>query len=159
MTTRMHAEPEALASRADADALCARLSATTLDLLSLLERETEMLRRAQAQEIAGLVTHKTMLSTQLARDTQVLRDNLAFLRASAPEKLESLREEHRAFSRALDVNGQALAAMKSVSEQLLKAIARQAEEGRAGPDTYGKGAAYAASRAGRPAAISVNRSL
>lgn len=159
MTIPTQADAAPIATSDDAHALCARLSGTTLDLLDVLERETDMLRRAKHQEIAALTTRKTMLSTQLARDTQRLRDNIVFLRTNAPDRLEALRDQHRVFSRALDVNGQALAAMRSVSEQLLKTIARQADDGRAGPDIYGKGAAYGARRDARPAAISVNTAL
>lgn len=159
MTIPTQADAAPIATSEDADALCARLSGITLELLDVLERETDMLRRAKHQEIAALTARKTMLSTQLARDTQRLRDNIVFLRTNAPDRLEALRDQHRVFSRALDVNGQALAAMRSVSEQLLKTIARQADDGRAGPETYGSGAAYGAPRTARPAAISVNRAL
>lgn len=151
--------PSRIETAEDAERLCTSLLGTAAELIAVLDRETDLLRAGRPQEIVALHAHKSALSAALARDMGALRSHADFIRMAAPSRLEELRRQHNDLQRSLQANHDALAAMKSVSESLLRVIAAKAGERRAGPETYGADAVRPETRACAPAAISVDRRL
>jgi hypothetical protein len=148
-----------LGSQHEAEELCARLLQTTAELISVLDRETVVLRKGETQEMNALVARKTALSTALMRDMTVLNANASFISRVVPEQLAALKDQHQQFQRSLKVNHDALGAVKAITENLMRTIANAAGANKAAPDTYGRSATLSADSGNRTAALSVNRSL
>jgi hypothetical protein len=142
-----------------AERLCSRIAEAVSELVGLLDRETGLLRAGKPQDIVALHARKAALGNTLALDMDALRQDAEFVRMAVPGQIEALRAQQAAFERSLLANQEALAAMKAVSEALLRTIAGKAAERRAGPETYGKDAAIGVAPPLRPAAISVDRTL
>ncbi len=162
-STMIQSTPQSSAPRVDtpeaAERLCTRVMEMVAEMVALLDRETGLLRAGKPQDIVSLHARKSALGAALALDMDALRQDAEFVRMAVPERLEVLREQQAIFEKSLLANHDALTAMKSVSESLLRTIASKAGERRGGPATYGKNAAMAASHAGGPAPISLDRSL
>lgn len=142
-----------------AEALCACLMKTAGELIDLLDQETAVLRRGGMTELAGLQMRKAALNATLMRDVARFRGDLVYLRAAVPGRLAELKSRFQSFERTLETNQAALAAMRSISDSLLKAIAAKSASAQAGPEVYGKNAAAACAQPRRPTAISIDRSL
>lgn len=157
------AEPDRPEQRVEnedaAEALCSRLMKTTAELIDLLDQETALLRRGGISELAALHMRKAALNATLMRDIARFRGDLVYLRATAPGRLAELKSRFQSFERTLETNQAALAAMRSISDSLLKAIAAKSASAQAGPEVYGKNAAAASTQPRRPTAISIDRTL
>jgi len=153
----------ALSDPAQAREICSRVLETTASLISLLDHETQCLRRGDMEEIKSLTARKNALGVAMMKDMAFLNANAQQLVELVPEQMSILKDQHEKFSRSLQVNHEALGAVKAVSENLMRTISAAAAIGRAGPETYGANAlpgTYGTLAAnGRPAAMSVNRSL
>ena len=142
-----------------AEDICTRVLQTTAELISVLERETEYLRKGDTQEFNSLIARKTSLSTYMMKDMTTLNANASYISRVVPEQIEILKDQHAQFQRSLRINHEALGAVKAISENLLRTISNAAGSTRTGPETYGQSAAMASAGAARPTALSVNRSL
>ncbi len=157
--TGMIDAPSHLEHPQQAEDLCTRILQTSAELICELERETELLRKGETQQIASLAARKTSLSTTLMRDMTVLNANAKYISTVVPDQIEVLRDQHAQFRRSLQINQDALGAVKAISENLLRTISQAAGTTRQGPETYGQTASMASTATSRPTAISVNRSL
>lgn len=151
--------PQRLETSEGAEILCKTLFETTADLISLLERETSLLRKAKTEDITVLQVRKQALSVTLTKSMGVLRDNAEYIKMAAPGHIDQLKDQQRQFQKSLEANHDALSAMKAVSEQLIHTIAAKAGEKRSGPDTYGKDAGLSNAQKVGAGAISIDTTL
>lgn len=142
-----------------ATALCDRLMQSTGDLVTLLERETGLLRRGKPHEITALQARKSALGALLTRDMALFRRDAAFIRTAVPERLHAIKEQHLQLQNSLTANQDALSAMKAISESMLHTIAAKLDESISGPEIYGKNAGMIGKPAGRTSAISFDETL
>lgn len=159
MTGKPTEEIKRLETPQDAEALCTNLMEATGELISVLERETALVRKAQYQDLSALHLKKQSLSTILTRNMELLRENADYIKKSAPNQVAQLKEQQRQFQKSLDSNHDALKAVTAVSEQLIQTIASAVGERRGGPQTYGKNAGVSTPKPNQPAAISVDTRL
>lgn len=157
--TQMIDAPICLEHPQQAEDLCTRVLQTSAELIGVLERETDLLRKGDTQEINSLIARKTSLSTTMMRDMTTLNANASYISEVVPEQIAVLKDQHTQFQRSLRINQDALGAVKAISENLLRTISNAAGATRQGPDTYGRTAAMATATPVRPTAVSVNRSL
>lgn len=155
----MTTTPVAFEHPQQAEDLCTRVLQTTAELISVLERETEQLRKGDTQEFHSIIARKTSLSTTMMRDMTTLNANASYISQVVPEQIAILKDQHALFQRSLRINQDALGAVKAISENLLRTISNAAGSSRQGPETYGRSASMAAANTARPTALSVNRSL
>ena len=156
---QMNQGPLTLEHPQQAEDLCTRVLQTVTELICVLERETEQLRKGDTQEFNSLIARKTSLSTTMMRDMTTLNANATYISQVVPEQIELLKDQHTLFQRSLRINQDALGAVKAISENLLRTISQAAGSTRTGPETYGQSAGMATATTARPTAISVNRSL
>ncbi len=157
--TQMTQAPVRLEHPQQAEDLCSRVLQTSAELIGVLERETELLRKGDTQEINGLIARKTSLSTAMMRDMTTLNANASYISKVVPGQIDTLKDQHAQFQRSLRINQDALGAVKAISENLLRTISNAAGSLKKGPDTYGQMGAMTTASGSRPAAVSVNRSL
>jgi hypothetical protein len=157
--TQMIDAPIFLEHPQQAEDLCTRVLQTSAELIGVLERETDLLRKGDTQEINSLIARKTSLSTTMMRDMTTLNANASYISEVVPEQIVILKDQHTQFQRSLRINHDALGAVKAISENLLRTISNAAGATRQGPETYGRTAAMATATPARPIAVSVNRSL
>ncbi|MCF6199949.1 MAG: hypothetical protein L3J67_11260 [Hyphomicrobiaceae bacterium] len=157
--TQMIEAPLNLEHPQQAEDLCNRVLQTSAELIGVLERETEHLRKGDTQSINSLIARKTSLSTTMMKDMTTVNANASYISEVVPQQIELLKDQHAQFQRSLRVNQDALGAVKAISENLLRTISNAAGSTRSGPETYGRSAAMATNAAARPTAVSVNRTL
>ena len=126
----------------DAETLCSRLIDTTADLISVLERETHMVRNAVSSDFSALSARKQALSITLMQDMETLKENSDYIKSTTPEQITILQEQQSQFHRSLEINHSALTAMKAVSEELLHTIATKVAKKKAGPELYNQNAGF-----------------
>lgn len=143
----------------DALSLCDRLMETTADLISVLERETGLLRKAKVQDLTALHVRKQSLSTALHRDLSLLRENSEFVKMAANDKIQDLKAQQIHFHKSLATNQNALTAVQAVSEHLLQTIATKVHKPRSGPEVYGRDAGVTTGDNRRSTAIAVDTTL
>ncbi|MGI9381596.1 MAG: hypothetical protein ACR2PO_00455 [Methyloligellaceae bacterium] len=159
MQTEPQDTPDRIETPEGAEALCARVLGTISDLVGVLDRETDLLRRNKPQEITALHVRKSALSTAMTHDMALLKRDADYIKMAAPDHIEAIKERQSLFQKSLAANYDALAAMRAVSESLLRTIADTVSARRSGPEVYGKGAEVSGMTPKRPAAISVDTTL
>jgi len=153
------AEIPRIETEAAAKALCGRLMETTADLVTLLDRETALLKKGKPGDIGALHVRKAALNALLTRDTAVFRRDADYITMAAPDEINAIKTQHSQLEKSLEANQDALVAMKAVSESLLHTIAAKVTSRVAGPEVYGSNAGVSVGKPARPAAISVNTVL
>jgi hypothetical protein len=141
-----------------AQELCSRLLRTAAELISVLDRETSLLRKGDANELTSLIARKTALGSTMMKDMSAINAHAAYIGRVVPEQIEALKDQHAQFKRSLRINHEALGAVKAISETLMRTIAGAAGSAKAGPETYGHTAVMRSDRPAVPAALSINRS-
>ena len=144
-----HAEPRRIPAETLAPVeLVDRLLGLTSDLAAVIRKETELLRdRAQA-EIAALQPEKARLANEYAMDVLAVRGHRNLLDRAPAERVSRLKASMAELDKALVLNGEALAAAKSVSEGLIRMVANAMSERTAPSLGYGPNAAASARRSG-----------
>lgn len=146
-------------SSSEATALCDRLMEYTGEMITVLERETALLRNGKVNDIAAISARKTALSMTLTQDMSVFRREAEFIRSALPERIEMIREQHLSLQKSLTANHDALAAIKAVSESMLHSVAAKIGEQTAGPSVYGKDASMRGNRPSGGNSISYDQTL
>lgn len=159
MTAQVTDERGRLQSAEDAELLCASLMEITAELITVLERETSLLRKRQINDLQAIHLKKQALTTSLTRNLEMLRANADYIKMAVPGHVEDLQGQQRQFQKSLTANHEALHAMKAVSEQLIGVVSRKVNEKAGGAQTYGKEAQVATARPNQPTAISYDTVL
>lgn len=128
----------------------------TSRLISLLDREVEMLREMRVPDIESLREEKNDLTLAYEQAVRVLAAEPGKLAAIEPALRETLTDVARRFDNSLAANANAIAAVRESQERLLKAVVDAAAEQRARQKAYtAKGSFEARHRSRRAPALSL----
>jgi hypothetical protein len=127
-------------------------------LLSLIERETELVRAGKLREGMTLGAQKNELSKRYVATLGQLKASHKFLQAQAPELLTTLHRHHDVFRAMLQVNLQVLATAHAVSESIVRGVNAEIQR-RNVPNTYTAAGQRAAPSPRQLTPLSVSRSL
>jgi len=156
---RRQAPPSAsAASAADARKLSEGLMDVMNALLSVIERETELVRAGKLREAMTLGPRKTELSNRYVASLGQLKASHKFLLQTAPELLKTLHRHHDVFRSMLQVNLTVLATAHAVSESIVRGVNAEVQR-RNIPSTYTAAGRQAAPSPRHIKPLSVSRSL
>jgi len=127
----------AITSTEQAEALCTMLEQRLDDLESVIRQETDYLATAKLSEAFALHERKTMEATSYERCYLVFRHNLISLARYKPNGLERIKMRQGALQLSLEANLKALQTLTSVSENILRGVAKEVASTRS-LSTYGK---------------------
>jgi hypothetical protein len=154
--------PLAAAPAPAADGEARKLAETLMEvmsaLLSLIERETELVRAGKLREAMVLEPQKTELTRRYVAAIGQLKANQKALRQSSPELITALHRHHDVFRSMLQVNLTVLATAHAVSESIVRGVNAEMQR-RNMPNTYTAAGKRAAPGARQTAPLSVSRSL
>ncbi len=148
-----------ISSREEAQNLCINLFNTTNELISLLDEETSLLRKAKTSEISPLQIRKESLTATLSHYMAVFTRNADEVREYAPESLKDLQNQRGNFQKSIEANHSALVAMQAVSERILQTVAEKVAQKEGGPEVYTPAGGVTNAGAKRSAAISIDTTL
>ena len=120
-----------------------KLVKLTRRLTELLEQETALFEARRPHEAVVLQDEKTRLATLYRAETQLAKKDPSRVSGLGAELKARLREATEGFEKALRRNGEAVEALKTLTEGLVKAIAREATRQKRAETGYGPGAAQA----------------
>ncbi|MEM7618991.1 MAG: hypothetical protein AAF228_00830 [Pseudomonadota bacterium] len=143
----------------DSRTLCERLFEVTSDLIDVLDRETELVRKSKVKDFTALNVRKKALTNTLTQDMNSFKNNIEFIKQTNPDQIQKLKQQQDQFHRSLEINHKVLSAMKAVTEQMLHTISTRVSQKKSGPEVYGKDAGLRQSGKSANAAISVDTSL
>jgi hypothetical protein len=124
----------------------AELLSVTSRLISVLEREVEMLRGMKPSEMQALQHDKIVLTAAYEAAVRELNADAAGLEAIGPAVRAELRETTERFHACLAANEKALRAAREATDKLLKHIVAEAERQRGSANAY-------AARGGKAVAV------
>jgi hypothetical protein len=104
-------------------------------LLSLIERETALVRAGNVREAIKLEANKTELSRRYTAMITVLKASQKYLAQVTPELLSTLHRHHDTFRAMLQVNLTVLATAHAVSEGIVRGVNGEVQR-RNIPQTY-----------------------
>ena len=145
--------------KAQAVALCASLSATAQALMEVIDRETDILKGGRPREIEALQSDKIELSALYLAEMTRLKRHASTVAALAQDEIQALKPELLELAARLVENQDALAAILTVSERLIRTAAMNAVATTAAPSTYGNSARITPPPDGKATKFAVNRSL
>jgi hypothetical protein len=123
------------ATAADARKLAEDLMDAMSSLLSIIERETELVRAGKLRKAMALEAKKTDLSRRYVNVVAHLKASQNYLSQAAPELLTSLHRHHDMFRAMLQVNLTVLATAHAVSESIVRGVNTEIQS-RNIPSTY-----------------------
>jgi hypothetical protein len=127
-------------------------------LLTVIERETELVRAGNVREALKLEALKSELSRRYMSTITVLKASQAYLAQATPELLSALHRHHDVFRAMLQVNLTVLATAHAVSEGIVRGVNVEMQR-RNIPHTYTAAGVRAAPGPRNMTPIAVSRSL
>lgn len=127
-------------------------------LLSVIERETELVRAGDVREAVKLETKKTELSRRYMSTITVLKASQMYLAQTTPELLAALHRHHDVFRAMLQVNLTVLATAHAVTEGIVRGVNVEMQR-RNIPQTYTASGTRAVPGPRNMTPIAVSRSL
>lgn len=155
----MSNQPAEIVTQQDARLLCEQLFNTTNELISLLEQETSLLRKAKTSELATFHVRKDALTATLSHHMNRFKANTELVRELAPDELKNLQNQRSQFQKSIEANHAALTAMQAVSERILQTVSSKVAKKKSGPDVYTAGGQLTRSGAKPAAPINVDTAL
>lgn len=146
-------------SKQDAQQLCEQLYNTTHELITLLDQETDLLRKAKTQEITPFHVRKGALTATLSHHMSKFQNNVDLMRQLAPDELSNLQNQKAEFQKSIQANHAALTAMQAVSERILQTVATKVAKKKNGPEVYNAGGHLGNAGVKRSAAINIDTNL
>ena len=146
------------ATAADARKLAETLMDVMSALLSVIERETELVRAGKLREAMAFEPQKSELSRRYVGAVAQLKASQKFLAQSAPELLATLHRHHDTFRALLQINLTVLATAHAVSESIVRGVNAEIQR-RNIPSTYTASGRRAAPTARHMTPLAVSRSL
>jgi len=133
------------------------LNKLTERLTSLIEEETRLFDQKRPHEALHFQAEKSDLATIYRHEVSLAGRDKTRLAGASPSAKQSLRRATERFHEALAKNGQAVEALKTITEGVVKAVADEAQRRRQNQAGYGPGAAQKAPQSAMPA-VAVDRS-
>ncbi len=127
-------------------------------LLSLSERETELVKAGNIREAMALEGRKADLSRQYLKGIGRLKVSQPALRKVAPDLLKTLHRHHETFRSRLQMNLTVLATAHAVSEGLIRGVNGELQR-RNTPQTYTATGTRAVPNRRHAVPLSVSRSM
>ena len=151
--------PAAIAATpAAARQLAGELMEAMSALLSIIERETELVRAGKLKDAMALGAEKSELSQRYVRVVGQVKANQKVLSQCAPDLVPSLHRHHDTFRAMLQVNLTVLATAHAVSENIVRSVNAEMQRKNI-PNTYTAAGRRAAPGPRHLTPISVSRSL
>ena len=148
----------AATSAAEARKLAENLMDVMSALLSVIERETELVRAGQLREAMRLEPQKSETSRRYVSAVGHLKASQKYLSQIAPELLATLHRHHDVFRSMLQVNLTVLATAHAVSENIVRGVNAEMQR-RNMPNAYTAAGTRAAPSPRAAMPLSVSRSL
>lgn len=111
-----------LSTKAEAEALLARLSETMDALTHVLEAETTLVRAGKLMDAGRLTIDKAELARRYAADMMAAQTAMPDLKRLAPERVSAMVHRHDRFRAELQINMTVLATAKALAESLVQEI-------------------------------------
>jgi hypothetical protein len=127
-------------------------------LLTVIERETELVRAGKIREAMSLEAKKGELTRRYAGALEYLKASQKYLTQAAPELLTSLHRHHDVFRAMLQINLTVLATAHAVSESVVRGVNIEMQR-RNVPNTYNATGRRAAPGPRHNTPLAVSRSL
>jgi hypothetical protein len=143
---------------AEARKLAEHLMEVMSALLSLIERETELVRAGKIREGMAFEPKKTELTRCYVNAVACLKASQKYLTQAAPELLTTLHRHHDVFRAMLQINLTVLATAHAVSESVIRGVNSEVQR-RNIPNTYTAAGRRAAPGPRHITPLSVSRSL
>ena len=116
-----------------------QLLAMTKRLIALVSAEIEALNAKRLDGASADWDEKERLAHSWRLEVAQIKANPAALAGVAPERKAALREAARGLETVLETHARSLAAMKHVTEGLVRSIASEIASARSAPAAYGRG--------------------
>ena len=143
---------------AEARKLAEELMDAMRALLSIIERETELVRAGKIREAMAFESQKTEASRRYVATVSRLKASHPYLAKTAPDLLATLRRHHDTFRAMLQVNLTVLATAHAVSESIVRGVNAEIQR-RNIPNTYGATGRRVNPTARQLTPLAVSRSL
>jgi hypothetical protein len=148
----------AAATPADARKLAENLIDVMSALLSVIERETELVRAGKLREAMEFEPKKSELSRRYVGAVGHLKASQKYFTQVAPELLAALHRHHDTFRAMLQINLTVLATAHAVSESIVRGVNAEMQR-RNIPNTYTASGRRAAPGPRHMTPLAVSRSL
>ena len=148
----------AATSAAEARKLAENLMDVMNALLSVIERETELVRAGKLAEAMQFEPKKAELSRRYVAVVGQMKASQKYLSQAAPDLLKSLHRHHDVFRSMLQVNLTVLATAHAVSENIVRGVNAEMQR-RNMPNTYTAAGRRAQPGPRQTTPLSVSRSM
>jgi hypothetical protein len=147
-----------LASVAEAESLLGDLTEAMTGLLDMIERETALLRSGRLREATAVAREKSAFAQSYVNGMTRLKASKPLVVKAARPLIESFRDNHVLFQKALQTSLTVLATAHAVSEGLIRGVADEIAR-KTAPSTYGANGYAIAPRPGCAQPLAFSRAL
>ena len=126
-------------------------------LTGILEREQAQFRERRPVEAAAHAEERDKLTRVYTEEMAVIHRDRSLIEGAAPALLARLKQATARFREVVSAHSRSLAAIRTVSEDMMKAVATRANAKAQGAAGYGQNAALRPAGAGAPASLALNQ--
>jgi hypothetical protein len=141
------------------DGLIDRVIAITESLTDVIQKENMLLTEHRPRDTAPLQAEKTKLTATYAQELQTLKRQGQAVRQAAPQAVERLRKVTDRFQETLATHVRLVTTLKTVTENVVKAISEEVTRRNNPVQTYGNNAAIRRPAGAVPTSLALNRTI
>jgi division protein CdvB (Snf7/Vps24/ESCRT-III family) len=145
-----------LAANSPADRV-EQLIVLTERLSGLMDRESDLLKTRRSHEITDFQDERAQLSTIYTQEMELIKRNKSLVSGVTPELMNQLKEITASFQSALDNHGRILTTIKSVTENMVQAVAKDVDEKNNHQVAYGETGKLQKNKHTRPTSFGVHQ--
>jgi hypothetical protein len=124
--TRVTHERQRVANQGDATALVTTVLESLSALSHVIGEETQLVKDGRLQDALQRETRKSELAGAYMRGLEIVKSNAVALARFAPEGVQRLKASHLTFLDLVETNQAVLATARSISESIVRELAREA---------------------------------
>jgi phage-related minor tail protein len=141
------------------DELIDRVIAVTESLTDVIRQENTLLTEKRPRDAAQLQDRKAKLTANYSQELQTLQRQGQVVRQAAPEVIGRLRAVTDRFQETLSTHVRLVTTLKSVTENVIKAISDEVGRRNNPVQIYGKNASMRRPAGAVPTSLSFNRTI
>jgi hypothetical protein len=141
------------------EGLVDRVIAVTESLTDVIQRENALLTERRPRDTAPLQAEKAKLTATYAQELQTLKRQGQSIRQTAPQAIERLRKVTDRFQETLATHVRLVTTLKTVTENVVKAISDEVSRRNNPVQTYGNRGVIRRPAVAVPTSLAVNRTI
>jgi hypothetical protein len=126
-------------------------------LSGIMDRESDLLKTRRPHEIIDFQDERAQLSTIYSQEMELIKRNKSMVGGVAPDLMDQLKDITATFQTSLEDHGRILNSIKTVTENMVHAVAQDVDEKNNKQVAYGQTGELQKNKHSRPTSFGIHQ--